>query len=73
MPAASQRAMSPGDGLYVDANAGDDANDGTRESPWRTIHHAAALLKPGDVLYLRGGVYYEHVAVKAHGTSDKPM
>jgi hypothetical protein len=70
---ASQRPISPGLGLYVDPQSGNDANEGTRESPWRTIQHAAGRLETGDVLYLRGGVYYEHVTLNARGTSEKPI
>ncbi len=73
LPVESQRPMLPGDGLYVDPKSGDDTNVGRREAPWRTLSHAAGQLKPGDVLYLRGGVYYEHVAIEARGTSDNPI
>jgi hypothetical protein len=65
--------MSDGPAYFVDPKAGDDGNRGTREAAWRTLEYAVGQLKPGDVLYLRGGVYYEHVTVKAKGTSEKPI
>ncbi|MEX0819852.1 MAG: hypothetical protein WD070_09660, partial [Pirellulaceae bacterium] len=52
---------------------GDDANSGARDAAWRTLKHAVSQLQPGDVLYLHGGVYYEHVTVNVTGTSDKPI
>ncbi|MBN1675040.1 MAG: right-handed parallel beta-helix repeat-containing protein [Kiritimatiellae bacterium] len=46
-----------GDGL---AEGGDDSNPGTLDAPWRTIVHGASQLKPGDTLYIRGGIYREY-------------
>jgi hypothetical protein len=73
LPVESNRPLSPGDGLFVDPKNGDDSRAGSRQAPWRTLTHAVGQLKPGDVLYLRGGVYYEHVAVMARGTKEKPI
>lgn len=73
LPVALQRAMSPGRGLYVDSKKGDDANTGQRDAPWRSISHAVDQLEPGDVLYLRGGVYHDHVTVAVRGTRNKPI
>ncbi|HEX6992931.1 MAG TPA: NosD domain-containing protein [Gammaproteobacteria bacterium] len=43
---------------YYVAPNGDDGNSGTSaSSAWRTIGKANATLKPGDVVYLRGGKY----------------
>jgi len=43
---------------YYVAPNGNDGNAGTSpSSPWRTIGKANAQLKPGDVVYLRGGKY----------------
>src|SRR5688572_14976879 len=71
LPAASDR---PADAaavrsLYVDPVRGDDAAAGSREAPWKTLGRAARDLRPGDVLYLRGGVYHEHVTLTAAGTA----
>lgn len=60
-------------GLFVDPVRGDDAGDGSEARPWRTFGHAAARLRPGDTLYLRGGTYYEHVTLKLAGTAEQPI
>ncbi len=73
LPVATRRAMGDGPAYFVDPKAGDDGNRGTREAPWRTLGHAVGQLESGDVLYLRGGVYYEHVTLKANGTCEKPI
>ena len=68
LPTASDRPMDKGPARFVDAAKGDDQNDGSQAKPWKTLQHAAAQLKPGDTLYLRGGIYYEHVTVTSSGT-----
>lgn len=49
----------PVGGVYYvqPAPAGSDENPGTFEQPWATIHKAAATLKAGDTVYVRGGIY----------------
>ena len=49
---------------FFTATDGKDANPGTREQPFRTIGHAAALLEAGDVLYVRQGEYREYVSTE---------
>jgi hypothetical protein len=46
---------------YVSAQAGRDRWPGTRAKPWRTLGEALPALKPGDLLYVRGGSYRERV------------
>lgn len=58
--------------LYV-ATDGDDANPGTMEQPLRTISEAARRARPGDVYYVRGGVFEERVVFGASGTRSKPV
>ncbi len=58
---------------FVAAQAGDDANDGSEQKPWRTIQHAVRQLQPGETLVVRGGTYHEHVAGTASGTAEKPV
>jgi hypothetical protein len=36
---------------------GDDANSGTFDRPWATLHKAAQTLEAGDTAYVRGGQY----------------
>ena len=45
-----------GRAFYVSPD-GDDDNPGTVERPWRTMSRVNEL-RPGDTLYLRGGVYH---------------
>ena len=59
-------AASTGQSYYV-ATTGDDANPGTLEQPWRTVQHAVDRLLPGDTVFLRAGVYHEHVRVTRSG------
>jgi hypothetical protein len=50
-----------------------DEAPGTAERPWKTIDRAAAVVGPGDVVVIRGGVYRERVLVKASGTTEAPI
>ncbi|MBI4026704.1 MAG: hypothetical protein HY360_17100 [Verrucomicrobia bacterium] len=73
LPVVSDRPKAPGPACYVDARNGRDANDGSEAKPWQTLAHAVPQLKPGDTLYLRGGIYYEHVTVTQSGLPEKPI
>jgi len=73
LPKPSGRPMGQGRALFADPAKGHDANDGSKDMPWRTINHALALLAPGDTLYLRGGSYFENVYCAIAGTKDKPI
>jgi hypothetical protein len=73
LPAPTNRPMDPGPARFVDPARGSDQNDGSEKSPWKTVQHAAARLKPGDTLYLRGGIYREHVSLKLEGAEHKPI
>jgi Right handed beta helix region len=44
---------------YFVSPSGSDSNPGTLSLPWRTIGHAMAAIQPGDVAYVRSGVYVE--------------
>lgn len=73
LPTAADRPMAAGPALFVDATKGSDQNDGSEKQPWRTLQHAVKKLKPGDTLYLRGGIYYENVVMAMVGTAEKPI
>ena len=62
LPKPSDRPMVEGPARFVDGERGGDGNDGSEERPWRTISRSVMRLRPGDTLYLRGGVYYEQVS-----------
>src|SRR5215813_11975209 len=58
---------------YYVSTTGTDANPGTIDRPFGTINRGAALLHPGDTLYLRGGTYYQTVYAPASGTPVAPV
>ena len=72
-PAAANAPMAAGPKFFVDAARGDDANAGSQSAPWKSLAHALRGLKPGDTLYLHGGVYYEKVALTKSGTPEAPI
>jgi hypothetical protein len=53
---------------YVATNGSDTAN-GSATTPFKTVRHAARIVKPGDIVNVRGGVYYDKVSIYAKGTS----
>lgn len=69
----STRPLGKGPAMFVDAARGDDAGSGAENAPWKTLTHALRQLKPGDTLYLRGGVYYERPALSRSGTAEAPI
>ena len=73
LPAAVARPLTKGPAYFADAAKGDDANDGSKAKPWRSVQHGVQRLKPGDTLYLRAGVYHEKVYLTRSGTPDAPV
>ena len=58
----------PNSFFYV-STTGDDSNPGTRTAPWRTVQHAADIVRAGSTVNVRGGVYEELVNIKASGNA----
>ncbi len=59
--------------LYVATN-GNDSNSGRSESaPLRTLNKAASIVRPGDVVYIRGGVYPLETKIRTSGTASEPI
>lgn len=56
---ASGEAREVGLKVYYVAPGGEDRNPGSLSEPWRTIRKANEALRPGDTVYVRGGVYEE--------------
>ncbi len=73
LPPVPNRPMDSGSARFVDASIGNDSNDGSEKSPWKTIAFSLSQLNPGDTLYLAGGVYRENVHCALYGTPDKPI
>jgi hypothetical protein len=53
------------------ATQGNDANRGTKESPFRTIQRAADLAQPGDVITVHAGTYRERINPPRGGTAER--
>jgi hypothetical protein len=53
--------------LHVDAHHGDDQNDGTADSPLRTLGQAIRAVRGGDVISLSNGKYDVVVAKRRQG------
>jgi len=49
---------------------GSDASDGSATSPWRTVQHAANVLRPGGTVYVHDGIYHERVSVNVSGNAS---
>lgn len=73
LPVPVKQRMASGPKLFVDAARGSDANPGSAKAPWKSLTFAVHQLKPGDTLYLRGGVYYEKFSIQRSGTEKKPI
>ena len=58
----------PNSSFYV-STTGDDANPGTQTAPWRTLQHAADIVRAGSTVNVRGGIYEELVSIKASGNA----
>lgn len=73
LPKPIDRPLSKGPTYFVDATKGEDANQGSKAKPWKSVQFAVKQLKPGDTLYLRGGVYHEKVHLTRSGTDKAPI
>ena len=59
---------------YYVATTGSDSNPGTLQRPFRTIQHALDVAtKPGDVVEVRRGTYYESIAFPSDGAPGRPI
>ena len=60
--------------LYVDRTSGDDANDGSRGHPFRTIARATTGRAAGDHVHIAAGTYFECMSIQgAVGTAEHPI
>lgn len=59
---------------YYVATSGNDKNAGVEESkPFRTIQRGIDVVRPGDTLLVRSGVYRETLNIKKSGTATNPI
>ncbi|ROR27387.1 nitrous oxidase accessory protein NosD [Mobilisporobacter senegalensis] len=54
--------------VYYVATDGDNNNPGTFKAPWKTIQKAADMAGPGDIVYVRGGIYNEKIIMDNSGS-----
>src|SRR5262249_53755546 len=73
LPQPAGGAVTKGPAYHVDPAKGDDSNDGPLQKPFKTVQRGVRRLRPGDTLYLRGGVYHEKVYLTRSGTQDAPI
>ncbi len=62
--------------IYYLSPNGKDSNTGSYDSPWFGLQKAIDNMKPGDIVYVRGGEYkYPGTTfrIKTSGTADKRM
>ena len=50
-----------------------DSGPGSHEQPWKTLQHAAQMVKAGDRVLIEDGEYREAVVVNSSGTADAPI
>ena len=58
---------------YFVSTTGNDNGPGTSEQPFKTFKKAVSLVKPGDIVTARGGLYREQIEIRSSGTADKPI
>jgi hypothetical protein len=58
--------------IYVAKN-GSDTNDGSFEAPYQTIAKASTQAFPGDIVYIREGVYEETLKSTRSGSPGNPI
>jgi len=69
---ADMRFQISGRAFFV-SPSGDDAADGSKTAPWRTLAHAVTQLEPNTVAYLQAGTYYGPVTINVKATADAPV
>jgi hypothetical protein len=59
--------------LFVAQSGSDARGTGSRRRPFRTLGGATRVLRPGDTVYVRGGVYREELVITRSGTPEAPI
>jgi len=65
--------LSPVECTRFVSTSGSNTNDGSSSAPFRTISHAEAAARPGDVICVRGGTYREEVRRTRSGAKASPI
>ncbi len=56
---------------YYVATNGSNSNPGTQNQPFKTIQKAANVVNPGDVVFIKRGIYRDKIEVRRSGSSGK--
>ncbi len=60
--------------FYVDAQGGNDRNDGiTLKTAFQRIQKAAVVVSPGDEVVIQPGIYFGPVELRTKGTKESPI
>lgn len=60
--------------MATTANGGSDSNPGTLSQPFATLAKFNSIAQPGDILYIRGGIYYPaETFITKSGTATSPI
>ncbi|MDX1440215.1 MAG: hypothetical protein R3284_09960, partial [Rubricoccaceae bacterium] len=70
VPAEEAFTGDRGHAYWVDQShpRADDTNPGTQDLPWKTINRASTVLRPGDAVVVREGIYRESITPRTGGT-----
>lgn len=55
------------------ATNGADAHSGTSAKSWATFDHAWSVMRPGDTLLVKDGIYMQSIAPTVSGTPGNPI
>jgi len=55
------------------ATTGNDNNNGSENTPWKTIQTSFTKLNPGDTLNIADGIYQENLVPNIRGTEQAPI
>ncbi|MDI9308955.1 MAG: right-handed parallel beta-helix repeat-containing protein [Limnohabitans sp.] len=59
---------------FISPSGNDTLGDGSIDNPWKTLNKLKCNLHPGDIGYIRGGIYYEYVTFdQFQGTEVSPI
>lgn len=77
-PAHARVALSapepqPTSGVFVSPAGSDATGSGTLERPYRTLGRAAAVVRAGQTVYVRGGVYSGKVTIARKASRAAPI
>jgi|SRR3989344_271036 len=58
---------------YVAATGADIIGNGSVDKPFKTIQYALNLAQPGTTIFVKPGIYKEHLVTKTDGTAQAPI